>query len=328
MARKNKEEIQPIEASFDDVSNAIVVPTVVNEIPLQAIRKGNFQKKFGFDCDCYVLNDEKHTAVITQRGMARVLGMSDRGNSLINLVQSKSIAGTVADELSQKIHNPLIFNPNTVADSSKFNKAHGYDVVLLIDLCRAIIQANEEGKLAHNQRHIARQAQIIINASAKSGIQGLVYAITGYDATKEEIIQGFNKFLIEEMSRDYAQEFPPELYFEWSRIYNFPVRVGRNHHVKCRWLTIDHVYIPLLRSNGTILRLLKEKKRNDYNGNCKKLFQYLNEEAGAPALRKHLQQLLAIATTAKGNREKYEEDFNTLFGMQLQFDFSKLEESN
>jgi hypothetical protein len=37
--------------------------------PARAIRKVSFKKRFGIDVDCYVLDEEQQTAVISQRGM-------------------------------------------------------------------------------------------------------------------------------------------------------------------------------------------------------------------------------------------------------------------
>ena len=36
---------------------------------LRAIKKGNFQEQFGIDVDCYVLDDEQKTPVVSKRGM-------------------------------------------------------------------------------------------------------------------------------------------------------------------------------------------------------------------------------------------------------------------
>ena len=58
---------------------------------------------------------------------------------------------------------------------------------------------------------MAVQARIILNASAKAGIKGLVYALAGYDATREEIITAFKLFVREE-AREYEKEFPDQLY--------------------------------------------------------------------------------------------------------------------
>lgn len=322
MIGKNKEEIQPIEAEFDKVSEAIIIPKVIDEIPLQAIRKGNFQKDFGFDCDCYVLNDEQHTAVISKRGMATALSLSKSGSAITRLVKGKSILAVAGEDLAKKIDNPLIFNVNTPGDNEPSYVAHGYDVTILIDICRAITEAKEKGILTEQQKHVARQAQIIINASAKSGIQGLVYAITGYDATKSEVIQAFKSF-VRAIAREHEKEFPDMLYEEWYRLYGIE-KPRRNHSWKMKHLTVNHVYIPLANSNGKILELVRILKMKGGNKNTK-LHQFLNE-IGVKALRQHLGQLLGIARIS-ATKEEYEAHFNKLFGTQLQFDFSKLEES-
>ena len=293
--------------------------TVETEIQLLATHRGNFKKDFGIDVDCYVLNDERHTAVISKRGMARSLGMSDRGNSITNLVQSKSLSEiiTSADGLREKLSNPLIFKDSLSADGKLNPIVHGYDVTILIDLCQAIKKANEEGKLAPNQKHIARQAGIIVAASAKAGIKGLVYALSGYDVTREEIISSFKRFVAQE-ARGYEKEFPDELYKEWYRLYQ-EKRPKKNKPWRFMHLTDSQVYKPLARSNGRLLKLLKVHKR-EYGNKNNRLHQFL-AEIGVKALRQHLGQLLAIAKLAK-SRVEYECNFEKLFSDQLPLDLS------
>ena len=293
--------------------------TVETEIQLLATHRGNFKKDFGIDVDCYVLNDERHTAVISKRGMARSLGMSDRGNSITNLVQSKSLSEiiTSADGLREKLSNPLIFKDSLSADGKLNPIVHGYDGTILIDLCQAIKKANEEGKLAPNQKHIARQAGIIVAASAKAGIKGLVYALSGYDVTREEIISSFKRFVAQE-ARGYEKEFPDELYKEWYRLYQ-EKRPKKNKPWRFMHLTNSQVYKPLARSNGRLLKLLKVHKR-EYGNKNNRLHQFL-AEIGVKALRQHLGQLLAIAKLAK-SRVEYECNFEKLFSDQLPLDLS------
>ena len=293
--------------------------TVETEIQLLATHRGNFKKDFGIDVDCYVLNDERHTAVISKRGMARSLGMSDRGNSITNLVQSKSLSEiiTSADGLREKLSNPLIFKDSLSADGKLNPIVHGYDVTILIDLCQAIKKANEEGKLAPNQKHIARQAGIIVAASAKAGIKGLVYALSGYDVTREEIISSFKRFVAQE-ARGHEKEFPDELYKEWYRLYQ-EKRPKKNKPWRFMHLTNSQVYKPLARSNGRLLKLLKVHKR-EYGNKNNRLHQFL-AEIGVKALRQHLGQLLAIAKLAK-SRVEYECNFEKLFSDQLPLDLS------
>src|SRR5271155_2762120 len=50
--------------------------------PARATHKGNFREEFGIDVDCYVLDDRQKTAVISQRGLGRAIGLSDNGTAL------------------------------------------------------------------------------------------------------------------------------------------------------------------------------------------------------------------------------------------------------
>ena len=90
---------------------------------------------------------------------------------------------------------------------------------MLIDLCNAIIEADNAGVLTKNQQGIAKQARIITSASAKSGIQELVYKLAGFNSTKEQFIRAFNQFVSDE-AKKYEKEFPAELYLEWARLYD------------------------------------------------------------------------------------------------------------
>lgn len=281
----------------------------------KATHKGSFKEEFGIDVDCYVLDDESRTAVISQRGMGRALGYSPQSaGRLPRLIGSKSIAPYLGPDLREKLSNPLIFQgPPPVQGSTPYlDKIHGFDVTLLIDVCKAIVAAEADGKLLPNQKHVAKQAHIILSASAKAGIKGLVYALAGYDATREEVIAAF-KFYVREEARDYEKEFPDQLYEEWYRLYQIP-RPERNRPWKFKHLTVEQVYKPLAKSNGKILNLTREQRENS-KSRWKKLHQFLSE-IGVKALRTQLGQLLGIARIST-TKEEYEGFFEKLFGEQL-----------
>jgi hypothetical protein len=284
----------------------------------RATHKGNFEADFGIDVDCYVLNDETRTAVISQRGMAQAIGFSKRGDRLTVFASSKTMEDYIGRDLSEKLANPIVFQPEPAAAGNPvLSKAHGYDATILIDLCNAIIAANKNGKLSGNRYDkMVAQAQIVVSASAKSGIRGLVYALAGYDATREETIAAF-KFYVCEEAREYEKEFPNQLYAEWYRLYSLP-QPERNKPWKFMHLTVDQVYRPLAKSNGKILELTKEQRTNS-NKRWKKLHQFLSE-IGVKALRTHLGQLLGIARISR-SRTEYEKHFKVLFGDQLEFMF-------
>lgn len=284
-----------------------------------AIKQGNFLSEFGTDVNCYVLNDKQRTAVIPSSGMAYAIGIkkSSKSSSRISrLIDRKSISKFISNELRYKLDNPIEFyaNPQAGAHNNLAIRAKGYDVTILIDLCKAIIASEQSGELHPSQLHIAKQAHIIINASAKAGIKGLVYALAGYDAERAEIIESFKTYIREE-AREYEREFPEALYEQWYRLYGLKQQ-GKNRPWKFKHLTVEHVYHPLAKSNGIILDLVQEKRGDDKH---KRLHQFLNQ-VGVKALRQHLGALLALATISTTAAE-YERNIRTMFSNQQEFDF-------
>jgi hypothetical protein len=282
--------------------------------PIQAIRKGNFKEHFGIDVDCYVLDDAQKTAVITQSGMGKAIGLSVRGNAFPRFMASKAMSDSPGAQLRQKLSQPLKFQwsgpgaqPPTII--------HGFDVTLLIDVCKAVIQV-EDG-LDRQQKHVAKQAHLILSASAKSGIKGLVWALAGYNPTAEEVITAFKAYVQEE-AKKYEKEFPPELYEQWYKLYEIPVIVhGKPWEFK--HLTVNHIYTPLARSNGKILQLVRAQKAKG-GDRKKKLFQFLSE-IGTRALRMQLGRVLEMAESSS-NKEDYERKVLERFGDQREFNFT------
>lgn len=285
--------------------------------PKRATHRGTFKDEFGIDVECYVLDDEQKTAVISQRGMAAALGLgSQAGNLLRRFLGAKKIAPHVGAELEERLANPLKFTwspPEQNGRKQPPTVVHGYDVTNLIDVCNVVIRAHDEN--APTQRplaHIVKQAHVILNASAKAGIKGLVYALAGYDATQAEVIAAF-KLYVREEAREYEKEFPEQLYKEWYRLYRLP-QPARNKPWKFKHLTVGHVYVPLAQSNGKVLQLTRVQKAKS-GGRWRKLHQFLSE-IGVKALRTHLGQLLGIAQISD-DQAQYERNVERVFGKQL-----------
>ncbi|RJX34129.1 MAG: hypothetical protein C4516_00280 [Oxalobacter sp.] len=281
-----------------------------------ATHKGNFNKEFGSNVECYVLNDTAKTAVISQRGMGAALGYTEGGSRFSTFIKGKTISEYIGQELAEKIENPLIFQSLRAGENAPAqSKVYGYDVSILIDICHSIVRAENDGKLKSNQEKLAKQARIILGASAKAGIKGLVYALAGYNPTVEEVISAFKAYVIEE-AKKYEKEFPTELYVEWQRLYKItPPQRGKNW--KEMHLTVDHIYAPLAKSNGKLLELLRQAKTSSGDRN-KKLFQFLNE-IGARALRMQLGRVLEMAESSK-DKATYETKIAERFGGQLSLD--------
>jgi hypothetical protein len=282
----------------------------------KATHRGSFKDDFGIDVDCYVLDDEQKTAVISQRGMGAAIGLGgSSGAALPRFIQGDKIAPYVGAELGEKLENPVVFQSPTLGANTPPATVHGYDVTILIDLCKAIVKAESEGKLLKRQENIARQAHIILGASAKAGIKDLVYRLSGYEATREEAIAAF-KFYIREEARDYEREFPNQLYQEWYRLYQLPIP-ERGKTWKFKHLTVNQVWWPLAHSSGQLLQLTRAQRASS-SERRKKLHQFLSD-IGVKALRQHLGQLLGMAQVSRDKTE-YEKHVRKIFGQQHEMD--------
>lgn len=302
-------------ALTDEELVAIAKKGAIARWGIKATHKGNFKDDFGIDVECYVLDDEIKTAVINQIGMGLAIGLSPRGNAFPRFLASRGMSEVIGAQLAEKLSKPIKFQWTSVGAPHSIS-VHGFDVTLLIDVCKAIIQAEEEGKLNFQQKHTAKQAHIIINASAKAGIQNLVYKLAGYDATRQEVVNAFKLFIREE-AREYEKEFPDQLYQQWYRLYELPTP-GKNKPWKFKHLTVDQVYKPLAKSNGKILQLAQTQRATGQE-RYKKLHQFLSE-IGVKALRQHLGELIGIAKLSK-DRADYESNVEKIFGDQTMFNY-------
>jgi hypothetical protein len=287
----------------------------------KATHKGNFREELGLDVECYVLDDVQKSAVISQIGMARVLGLSPRGNSLPTFMANKIMSEVGGGELREKIENPLKFQWAGGGGGRGPGAIHGFDTSLLIDICNAIIKAEEQ--LGKRYANVVKQAHLIVGASAKSGIRHLVYALAGYNPSAEEVVAAFKLYVLEE-AKKYEPEFPPELYLQWYRLYDLAVP-DRGKPWYFKYLTVNHIYFPLAKSNGKLLQLLRAHKSKG-GDRQKKLFQFLND-IGARALRVQLGRILEMAESSP-DKATYERKIVQRFGGQQELDLLMPNPSN
>ena len=124
--------------------------------PVHATHRGSFKQDFGIDVDCYVLDDEQKTGVISKRGMGLALGMGEGGSVFPYFIRRPRMAAYVGSELAQKLENPLKFQWTAVGAKTPPTPVHGYDVTILIDVCKSVIAADEAGVLGKRHQHIVK----------------------------------------------------------------------------------------------------------------------------------------------------------------------------
>lgn len=192
--------------------------------------------------------------------MAQLLGIGDVGKTIDELLKTQYMSEFSDRELRAKIDNPLVFQYS--GQSKNINNAHGFDITVIVDIGKALIDAKNAGALPTSRTHSANAAQKLINASAKSGIKGVGYALAGYRPEVQEVIDAFKAFVREE-ARQYEKEFPDELYEEWYRLYGLN-RPEKGRPIRFGQLTNMQIYVPLAKSKGKILDQIRASRRYDY----------------------------------------------------------------
>lgn len=262
----------------------------------------------GIELECYVLKDRRR--VFHKRGMAKSLGMrSGGGNVFMRAMNSKGLGSIIPEKLWNALNNPIVFK------SLNGDQGHGYEGAVLIEICDAIWEANKQGRLGPRQGDLARQAEIILRSAAKVGIIALIDEATGFikDKWREEYRELFRDFIRTE-HRKWASEFPDQFFDMIYSIYRLPRRHKNKHPQIFAHFIRKYVYTPLLDSRGAILEMLDEKNPTVYVGGGRryKLFQFLEDEVGMPALRAHIWQITGIGMAA-GTKAGFERGFNRVF---------------
>lgn len=246
----------------------------------------------GMEIPCHVLSDGRR--VLVQRKMINALGMA-RGSSskgggdrLAHFVSGKGISPYISDMLAEVTKAPANFV------TPRGNEAYCYEATVLADLCDAVFEANKQGKLQPQQKHIAERCEILMRGFAKVGIIALVDEATGYQYVRDKI--ALQKILDQYLRADlakWAKTFPDEFYENLFKLKGWqyrPLSVKRPGVVGT-W-TNDIVYRRLAPG---VLKQLRERNPVTETGRRKhKYFQWLSDDYGQPALKNHLSNVIFL----------------------------------
>jgi hypothetical protein len=245
----------------------------------------------GMELACYVLDDQPHTRVFSQRGMLEALGLGIRGGSLDHFIKEADLSNSLPEDALLALRSPLSFRP-----PGGGRTGFGYPVTLLVDLCNAILEARYKWPLPRRYRNTEIRAETIIKAVAKTGIIALVDEATGYDERRKETLEAIlNAYLRAELAT-WSKRFPDEFYEEIFRLRGWPWR-GRHFNPPgvVAHYTKDLVYARLA---PDILQELEQRNPVVGSRRVAKHHQHLTDEIGYPALEKHLYTVIKFMEVA------------------------------
>ena len=305
-AERREIAVHAAKARWDKIADPNRLPIATHQAPLQI---------GAFVVDAYRLDDGRR--MLSKAAMAQVLGLkSAGGNAFLRSMTRPAVREQVTEALWQTIENPQHFKPAPTDSAPQGLVIDGYEGTVLIDVCEVLIDAGRAGKLVTSQEFLAKNAEIILRSAAKLGIIGLIDEAVGFkDKGKDEYRQLFQDFIRKEWAI-WEQEFPDQFADMLYKLYSIRRfdRTSSKHPRFFAKFTRKFIYHPLANSHGTILEMLDEKNPVVYanGGRRYKLFQFLSETVGMPAVRAHLWQVIGIGN-ASSNIKSFERNFFRAF---------------
>jgi hypothetical protein len=243
----------------------------------------------------YVLGDG--TRLLAQRGLQSGIGLSEGGGKsgerkIAALMRKLADKGIDVRGLVARANSPIRFIPPHGG-----NPADGYDALILPDICRVLIDAQQQGKLDRRLKRLAERAAILQHGFAVMGITALVDEVTGYqdDRAKDALAKILTAFVAKEL-RPYVRTFPSDFYREMYRLRKWewpeePSEQSKRSPLVGK-LTDDLVYDRLA---PNVKDKLKELIGRNESGRLRhKMFQRLTEDKGDPKLREHLASVVTL----------------------------------
>jgi hypothetical protein len=242
------------------------------------------------DVPCYVLEDERR--VITLRGMQIALGMSPSGGAprMATLARAIALNPSQGNDLAVRLESPIEFV------MPQGGIAHGYEGILLVNICETILDARRAGKIGPRYEHIAQAAEIVLGAFASVGIVALIDEATGYQKFRRRfaLAELLDKY-IDDRLNVWTKTFPDEFYVELFRLMGWDyvnLRAGDGKPGAVGDFTREYVYRRM--APGIVQELEKSNPTIVPGRRMYKHHQWLTREMGHPALKEHLAKVITV----------------------------------
>jgi hypothetical protein len=250
--------------------------------------------------DCVVLEDG--TRVLTRAGFVRAIGRKGKvKGGEAYAPESKLPVFLGADNLKPYITKELLENSNPIYFKQKGGVAMGYKAELLPAVCEVFLAAREgQGKgseLLENQKHIAKQCEILVRGLARVGITALVDEATGYQEVRDrKALQVVLRHWIDGALYDWTETFPIEFFKGIFRLKGWEWNAGKMPSVVGKYIN-DLVYG---RIEAGVLEELKRQNPVTESGRRKyHNHRFFSNEFGYLKLERRIIELIGMQRTFK-----------------------------
>lgn len=290
----DKTVIEPIDASFDDVARAMVIPSTTSDSSaVTRMPESPFAQWRGV----IDLADDPIDVYVLDTG-ERVLAL----RSAI-----KSIAATESGNLGSYIGaaalKPFIDSDLVLGELISFSipgtqlKGNGLTTATFELILRAYVRAlYEKADLTERQREIAFKCAVISSGLTRTGLDALVDEATGYQYERaEDALQVKLRAFIADELRAWEKTFPDELWAEFGRLTNWSGPL----HSRPKWwgkLVIELIYDTLDPDVAAYLKGNKPQKGVHWH-------RQLSENVGVRQLVSRCYEVVGMAKTCHDMRE-------------------------
>lgn len=267
---------------------------------------------------CAVLHPESEhpIRVFWNREITHLLTGNKKGG-LERYLQPRNLAPYLPEKFKEKSLSESVF-PMMLKDGMRV--AQAFEATDLIDICQMYMYANRDGKLLASQKHLARQAETIVFAFAKTGVVAVIDEATNYQEVRDRL--ALNKLLemyVREDAQKWAKKFKDDFYKEIFRLNDWkfnPTNFTKRPGVIGKW-TVEIVYA---RFPPPILSTLYDRNPLTDKGYRKhKLHSFLTDDIGNPELEEYISNVIFLMKSS-ANWRGFKRLFARAIGKNYQMD--------
>ena len=301
----------------------------------------------GIEISCFVIEDE--TRAISKTSLSSALNATEGGRraragavndlsksdipnktkksevtevNLPRFLTRKWLQPFISDKLGPVLQTPILID-NPMGGGV----IHGYPATILVDICAAILDANDAGVTTYRQDSIVSRAKILMRGFATVGIIGLVDEATGYQEirAKRALYTILEQYIAKEL-RPWVKTFPDTFYEELYRLWGIEhLQNTKNHPQFFGTLTNEFIYDPL--APGVLIKLQELNPLLESGYRESKHHQLLTGNYGYIKLVEHLAKitiLMQLSKTKEHFRNKFEEVFHGKIQLPYKEDLDRL----
>lgn len=220
---------------------------------------------------CYILENKQQ--VITKDSLQKAIGYDGKSeNWLVDFITAINKFNPIYSELVLVLKNPILIKKEP-ADNQK-NVIEAFDPIYILETCKAIIRAKNEGFLNVNQLKYAKAASLVLENIGNSNLNELIEEATRF-LWHKEITLGKTIQYLQEQENDSAHiwiktipnEFIDNLLemngLNWLNAYQKPSVLGKLFY-ETLFLRMENTIIENLRkSKPKRIYKRKENKKQD-----------------------------------------------------------------